>query len=56
MSGVRGRSENGYGGFFVSVNNDHYDLALGGHVGRINTDWTDEESELYLSSNADVMR
>lgn len=53
--GVRGRSENGYGGFFASINNDHLDLALGGHVGRINTDFTDENSELYLSSNADII-
>jgi len=53
--GVRGRSENGYGGFFTSVNNDHFDLALGGAVGRINTDFTNENSQLYLSSNADVI-
>ena len=53
--GVRGRSENGYGGFFTSVNNDHFDLALGGAVGRINTDFTNEHSQLYLSSNADVI-
>jgi len=53
--GITGRSENGYGGFFTSVNNDHFDLALGGAVGRINTDFTNEHSQLYLSSNADVI-
>lgn len=36
-------------------NNDHYDLALGGSVGRLNTDISDENSQLYLSSNADVI-
>ncbi len=52
--GVWGHSTNSYGGWFES-NNDHLDLALGGHVGRINTDPTDQNSQLYLSSNADII-
>ncbi len=51
--GVHGSSNNSFGGFFTS-DNDHYDLALGGSVGRINTDIGDEHSQLILSSNADV--
>lgn len=51
--GVQGQSETGYGGFFSSTN-DHYDLALGGSIGRINTDNSNENSQLILSSNADV--
>jgi hypothetical protein len=42
------------GGFF-SGGTDHNDLILGGHVGRINTDPSDENSDLYLSSNNDVI-
>lgn len=52
--GVEGHSANSYGGFFSS-DNDHFDLALGGNLGRINSDPTDEHSQLYLSSNADVI-
>jgi len=52
--GVYGQSANSYGGMFTSTNNDHYDLALGGAVGRINTDPDDPGSDLYLSSNGDV--
>jgi len=51
--GVRGHSSTSYGGFFSS-DNDHFDLALGGAVGRINTDPDDENSNLILSSNNDV--
>jgi len=51
--GVYGTSTNGYGGFFSSQA-DHYDLALGGAVGRINTDPGNENSNLYLSSNNDI--
>lgn len=52
--GVTGRSTTGYGGYFDS-GNDHYDVVLGGVVGRINT-WPDHpNSELYLSSNADII-
>jgi len=53
-NGVQGYSTDAFGGFFMS-NNDHYDLALGGSVGRVNTDISDENSQLYLSSNADVI-
>jgi len=42
-----------YGGFFSS-DSDDFDLALGGRRGRINSDPTDQDSNLYLSSNADV--
>jgi len=52
-AGVRGSSVNGYGGWFSS-SNDHYDLVLGGHVGRINTNPNDQDSNLILSSNNDV--
>ncbi len=52
--GVHGSSNNSFGGFFTS-DNDHYDLALGGSVGRLNTDISNENSQLYLSSNADVI-
>lgn len=61
--GVTGRSDNNYavfgasktsfGGFFRS-DNDHLDLALGGPVGRINTDPDLPNSNLILSSNNDV--
>lgn len=51
--GVRGSSISGVGGFFTS-DNDHYDLELGGSIGRINTDISDEHSQLILSSNADA--
>jgi hypothetical protein len=50
--GVYGRSTSGYGGFFIGA--EHYDLGLGGAVGRINTDPSNQNSQLYLSSNADV--
>lgn len=49
--GVYGSSANGYGGFFSGAEN--LDLGLGGAVGRINAHAQDESS-LYLSSNADV--
>lgn len=51
---VWGHSTNSFGGWFES-DSDHLDLALGGHVGRINTSPDDQESLLYLSSNADVI-
>ena len=54
LYGVFGASVNGYGGFFRS-NNDHYDLALGGPVGRINSDPEISSSVLYLSSNNDII-
>jgi hypothetical protein len=50
---VYGESAQFYGGFFRS-DNDHYDLGLGGAIGRINTDPSDQNSDLYLSSNNDV--
>lgn len=53
--GVVGTSTSSYGGFFTSLGNDHLDLALGGRVGRINSNPDDENSYLYLSSNADVI-
>lgn len=53
--GVEGSSTNSYGGFFSGLGNDHLDLALGGAIGRINTDPGNENSQLYLSSNADVI-
>ncbi len=52
--GVKGSSTNSFGGWFES-DNDHLDLALGGHIGRINTDGSDQESMLILSSNADII-
>ena len=52
--GVAGRSASGAGGVFSS-GDDHNDLILGGAVGRINTDPADQNSQLYLSSNADVI-
>lgn len=52
--GVYGDSHSSFGGFFTS-DNDHFDLALGGDVGRINTYPDNEHSQLYLSSNADVI-
>jgi len=42
------------GGFF-SGGTDHNDIILGGHTGRINTDPGNENSDLYLSSNNDVI-
>ncbi|MEN8193728.1 MAG: hypothetical protein ABFS12_12975 [Bacteroidota bacterium] len=51
--GVVGYSKISYGGYFRS-DNDHLDLALGGAVGRINTDPNNQNSELILSSNHDV--
>ena len=53
-NGVYGNSGSGYGGFFTSAT-DHGDLALGGAVGRINTDPADQNSDLYLSSNNDII-
>jgi hypothetical protein len=52
--GVRGESLNAYGGFFTS-GTDHADLALGGAVGRINTDPNNQNSDLILSSNNDII-
>ena len=52
--GVEGLSSYGYAGFFKS-NNDQLDLALGGPVGRVNSDPADENSALYLSSNQDLI-
>jgi hypothetical protein len=52
--GVSGESTNSYGGFFKS-GNDHLDLALGGAIGRLNSDPNSRTSELWLSSNADVV-
>ena len=51
---VYGYGGSGYGGLFTS-DNDHFDLALGGAVGRINTDPDNENSDLILSSNNDVV-
>jgi len=51
--GVRGSSVSGFGGFFTS-DNDHFDLELGGSVGRVNTDNSNSNSQLILSSNANV--
>jgi hypothetical protein len=51
--GVYGKSATGQGGFFES-GQDHYDLFLGGHVGRINTDPADQNSDLILSANNNV--
>jgi hypothetical protein len=51
---VYGYSGSGYGGVFTS-DNDHFDLALGGAVGRINTDPENENSDLILSSNNDAV-
>jgi len=62
--GITGRSDNSYGVFgtskttyaaFFRSDNDHLDLALGGAVGRINTDPNNQNSILYLSSNHDVI-
>ncbi len=52
--GVLGESTNHYGGVFQS-NNDHLDMYLGGNVGRLNSDPFNEHSQLFLSSNADVI-
>ncbi|MBN2411098.1 hypothetical protein JXQ31_05345 [candidate division KSB1 bacterium] len=51
--GVFGASVTSYGGFFRS-DNDHLDLALGGLIGRINTDPALQNSELILSSNHNI--
>ena len=51
--GVYGKSATGQGGFFES-GQDHNDLFLGGHVGRLNTDPADQNSNLILSSNNNV--
>lgn len=53
--GVSGTSTSSYGGFFSSIGNDHLDLALGGNVGRINSDPNLPNSDLILSSNNDVI-
>ena len=50
--GVYGYSNTGHGGFFEG-SNDHWDLQLGGNIGRINTG-PDENSYMILSSNGDV--
>jgi hypothetical protein len=61
MTGVYGIGDNygmvGYGnhGAYFSGYDDHQDLILGGAVGRINTDPNDQNSQLYLSSNADTI-
>ncbi len=52
--GVLGESVNYYGGVFQS-NQDQLDMYLGGNVGRLNSDPSNEHSQLYLSSNADVI-
>ena len=60
MTGLYGIGDNygvqGYGnhGAYFSGSDDHQDLILGGSVGRINTDPSDGNSQLYLSSNGDV--
>jgi hypothetical protein len=60
MTGLYGIGDNygvqGYGdhGAYFSGYDDHQDLILGGSVGRINTAPSDGNSQLYLSSNADV--
>ena len=51
--GVYGKSQTGYGGWFES-DADHFDLVMGGGVGRVNTDPGIADSELILSSNHDV--
>jgi hypothetical protein len=51
--GVQGYSTNSYAGYF-SGGNDHNDLALGGSVGRINSNPADQNSNLILSSNNDL--
>ena len=51
--GVHGESATGQVGFFES-GQDHNDLFLGGHVGRINTDPDDQNSDLILSANNNV--
>lgn len=54
-AGVHGyNAGSGYGGWFDSAS-DHLDLVLGGAVGRINTDPTNENSDLILSSNNNVV-
>ena len=52
-SGVYGYSSAGNGGYFTS-GGDHFDIFLGGDVGRINAA-ENENSQLYLSSNADII-
>ncbi|MBN1485601.1 MAG: hypothetical protein JXA37_12875 [Chloroflexia bacterium] len=51
--GVYGTSTNQSGGYFTS-GQDHFDIALGGQVGRINAA-ENADSELYLSSNGDII-
>ncbi|MCK4828954.1 hypothetical protein KA005_75220, partial [bacterium] len=51
--GVKGESEEYYGGYFTS-DNEAYDIALGGAIGRINAR-DGGNSQLYLSSNADLI-
>ena len=51
--GVHGSSTNDYGGWFES-GGDHFDIGLGGDVGRINAAESGD-SQLYLSSNADMI-
>jgi hypothetical protein len=51
--GVKGESEEYYGGYFTS-DNEAYDIALGGAIGRINAR-DSGNSQLYLSSNADII-
>ncbi len=48
-----GTGAGNYGGYFTSAG-DHFDLGLGGSVGRINAA-DDAESRLYLSSNQDIV-
>jgi len=52
-SGVYGYSSAGNGGYFTS-GGDHFDIFLGGDVGRINAA-ENGNSQLYLSSNADII-
>jgi hypothetical protein len=52
--GVYGESAQFFAGFFRS-DNDAFDLGLGGAVGRINTDPGNQNSNLFLSSNNDII-
>lgn len=47
-------AEGGDGGAWLSGYDDWNDVFLGGATGRINTNPHDQDSQLYLSSNADV--
>jgi len=51
--GVVGQSQSGYGGQFECVNDERYDLRLGGDEGWVNALDTDN-SELHLRANGDV--